>query len=209
MDLMCAIELKNIVNKIAIFCFRVPRGIIKPESCRVVCVLNFRFSFTPGQPVRWREACEGAKRNETKTSPLTTPAIVVLLVHRNHRAFGPTRPGPARPGIACCNVDSEGMEAGLGASRCSWDGFGVPPRPLVIHEAPLRNWETQRSVTRDSRAIDCLAVTSTNTPIYPFSPSPDSVQSEIEKRHWRLIVYTLLKCEERKEEIRLWNVIVK
>lgn len=37
---------------------------------------------------------EEAKRDETKTSPSTTPAIVVLLVHRNHRAPGPTRPGP-------------------------------------------------------------------------------------------------------------------
>lgn len=49
----------------------------------------------------------------------------------------PAWPDSARPGIACCNVDSEGMEAGLGASQCSWDGFGVPPRPLVIHEAPF------------------------------------------------------------------------
>lgn len=190
------------VNKKAIFCFRVPRGIIKGESCR--CALSFRFSFALGRSTRGREVYEEAKRNETKTSPSTTPAIVVLLVHRNHRALGLTRPGPARPGIACCNVDSEGMEAGLGASRCSWDGFGVPPRPLVIHEAPLRNWETQRSVTRDSRGIDCLAVTSTNTPIYPFSPDFARDQSEIEKRHWRLIVYTLLKRGERKR-IRLWN----
>lgn len=65
---------------------------------------------------------------------------VTLDDARNRRLIGSSesqsaRSDPARPGIACCNVDSEGMEAGLGASRCSWDG--VPPRPLVIHEAPL------------------------------------------------------------------------
>lgn len=139
-NIVCAIKLgqpKNMVNKKAIFCFRVPRGIIKDKLYR--CALNIRFCSTAGRSTRGREAYEETKRNETKTSPSTTPAIVVLLVHRNHRVLGPTRPGPARPGIACCNVDSKGMEEGLGASRCSWDGFGVPPRPLVIHEAPLRN----------------------------------------------------------------------
>lgn len=141
MDLVCAIELgqlKNMVNKKAIFCFRVPRGIIKDESCR--CALNFRFCSTVGRSARGRE--EGGhtkKRKETKRKrhPRRRPQS------SSYWFIGITecsaRPDPARPGIACCNVDFEGMEAGLGASRCSWDGFGVPPRPLVIHEASLRN----------------------------------------------------------------------
>jgi len=84
------------VNKKAIFCFRVPRGIIKGKSC----ALSFRFSFALGRRAGGRRTSyEEAKRNETKTSP-STPAIVVLLVHRNHRMLGPTRPGPARPGPA-------------------------------------------------------------------------------------------------------------
>jgi hypothetical protein len=43
------------------------------------------------------------------------------------------------------------MEAGLGASRCSWDGLGVPPRSLVIHEASLE-------IERHNEALPRVAV---------------------------------------------------
>lgn len=80
------------------------------------------------------------RRTENEEAKKGRNENVTLDDARNRRLIGSSesqsaRFDPARPGIACCNVDSEGMEAGLGASRCSWDG--VPPRPLVIHEAPL------------------------------------------------------------------------
>lgn len=110
---------------------------------------------------------EEAKRNETKMSLSTAPEIAVLLVHRNHRA---PRPGPSRPGIACCNVDSEGMEAGLGASRCSWDGFssGSLPGHWLFMKPRSKLRDTTKRYRVDRRTIDCLAVTSTNTLVYPF-----------------------------------------
>lgn len=142
------------------------------------------------------------KRKGTKTSPPTTPAIVVLLVHRNHRTPGPTRPGPARPEIACCNVDSGGMEAGLGATRCSWDGFGVPPRPLVIHEAPL-------GIERHNGALPGIVELSIVWQLlqrirsfirFPRFSTSSRDRSEIEKCHWR-IVYTLFQSEKQ-----IWRI---
>lgn len=126
---MCAIEFKNRTNKKAIFCFRVT---IKSESCRYA--LSFRFSFTSGPSGRSNERGSEKERNEN----------VTLDDVRNRRLIGSSesqnaRPGPTRPGPGSRVATSipKGMEAGLGASRCSWNGFGVPPRPLVIHEAPL------------------------------------------------------------------------
>lgn len=128
---------------------------------------------------------EEAKRDETKTSPSTTPAIVVLLVHRNHRAprSDPARPGPARDRVLQRRFRRDGS-----GPRCQPVFLGRGPSQVIGYSwSPARNWETQRNVTRDSRrAIDCLAVTSTYTRVYPFSSSHDFIrdQSEIERLHW-------------------------
>lgn len=97
MGLVCAIELKNMVNKKAIFRFRVPRGIIKSESCR--CALSFRFSFTPGRWVRWRGGGGGTrKRKGTKRKrhprrrPQSSSYWFIGITERS------ARPDPARPG---------------------------------------------------------------------------------------------------------------
>lgn len=98
MDLVCAIELKNMVNKKGILCFRVPRGIIKGESCR--CALCFRFSSTP--------ATIGAQEGGVRGGEKERNENVTLDDARNRRLIGSSesqsaRPDLTRPGIACCN----------------------------------------------------------------------------------------------------------
>lgn len=175
---MCTIELKKTANKKAIFCFRAPRTIIKSESYR--CALSSRFSSIS------RRSANGERESEKGRNENVT-----LDDARNRRLIGSSesqnaRFDPARPGIACCNVDSEGMEAGLGASRCSWDG--VPPRPLVIHEAPLeieRHSETLPGTVVELSIVWQLLQRIRAFIRFPRLLSHDFIRdrNEIEKRH--------------------------
>lgn len=148
---------------------------------------------------------KGTKRKRhPRRRPQSSSYWFIGITERPAR-LDPARPGPARDRVLRETSGGWRKRASvpLGVPRT---GVRGPSQAIGYSWSPARNWERHNeSVTGDSRAIDCLAVTSTNTLVYPLSPFLDlparaTDRCGIEKCH-RRIVYTLFQREKR-----IWHI---
>jgi len=122
------------------------------------CAVNFRFSSIPG----WKEEAKGnvsldGRRNRR---------LIGSSESQNAPESDPARPDPGSR--VAMSIPSEGWKRASVPVGVR-DGLGVPPRSLVIHEAPLEIERHNEALPRVAVAIDCLPVASTNTLAYPIS----------------------------------------
>lgn len=143
------------------------------------------------------------KRDETKTSPSTTPAIVVLLVHRNHRAPGPTRPGPGSRVATSIPKGWKRASVPVGVP-----GTGSLPGHWLFMKPRSKLRDTTKRYQRQSssyRLSGSYFNEYARLSVFLFSRLHPLPKWNRGTSVW--IVYKILKCGKRTRFTDNWNVI--